>query len=91
MIETGERLNGIAFTLIGITTMLSGIGLSILLITLGGFVETLNSLAVSYGVQIPTFNTYFGVGWAFTALQLTAGFVAMIAGIAILTRPTETK
>jgi hypothetical protein len=87
--ETGEKLNGIAFTLIGITNMLSSIGLIILLLTLGGFLETLGIVATDYGVQIPTFTTYIGVGWAFAILQLIAGFVALADGIAILTKPKE--
>ena len=91
MSKTGEKLNGIAFSLIGITNMLSSIGLIILLLTLGGFLETLGVAATDYGVQIPTFTTYLGVGWAFAILQLIGGFVALVAGIAILTKPKEAK
>ncbi len=89
--ETGDRLNGIAFTLIGVTNMLSAIGLAIILLTISGFLETLGGVALNYNVTIPTFTTYLGVGWGFTILQLIAGFVAMFAGIALLTKPKETK
>ena len=87
--ETGEKLNGYAFTLIGIMFILSSIGLMIFLITIGGALEMLGSLATAYGGQIPTFTTYLAVGWVYTILQLIAGFVALVAGIAILTKPKE--
>ena len=87
--ETGEKLNGYAFTLIGIMFILSSIGLMIFLITIGGALEMLSSLAIAYGGQIPTFTTYLAVGWVYTILQLIAGFVALVAGIAILTKPKE--
>lgn len=90
MSKTGERLTGYAFTLIGVVYIISSIGVMYFLITIGGLLETLGSYMSAYGgVNMPTFTTYFAAGWAFTMLQLVTGFVALAAGIAILTKPKE--
>jgi len=85
----GDKLTGAALALMGLMFMLLSIGFIIFLITVGGLLEALGGLAVYAGVEIPTFTTYLVVGWVYTILQMVTGFVALIAGIAILTKPKE--
>jgi hypothetical protein len=87
--NTGEKLTGSALVLMGVMFMLLAIGFIIFLITVGGLLETLGGMAVYAGVQIPTFTTYLAVGWVYTILQMVTGFVALVAGIAVLTKPKE--
>ena len=85
----GDKLTGAALALMGLMFMLLSVGFIIFLITVGGLLEALGGLAVYAGVEIPTFTTYLVVGWVYTILQMVTGFVALIAGIAILTKPKE--
>lgn len=87
--KTGEKLTGTALVLMGVMFMLLSIGFIIFLITVGGLLETLGGMAVYAGVQIPTFTTYLALGWVYAILQMVTGFVALVAGIAILTKPKE--
>jgi hypothetical protein len=87
--DTGEKLTGTALVLMGVLFMLLAIGFIIFLITVGGLLEALGGMAVYAGVQIPTFTTYLAVGWVYTILQMVTGFVALVAGVAILTKPKE--
>ena len=85
MNKTGERLTGTALALTGIIFILSSIGAMYLLIMVGGLLDALGGLALTAG----TFTTYLAVGWVYTILQMASGFVALAAGIAILSEPKE--
>ena len=85
-----ERLSGYAFTLIGVSELVSSIGLIYLLITIGSLLEMVGGYSYPYGygyVQAPI--SLIVAGWLFTLLVLVTGFVALSAGISILTKPKE--
>ncbi len=84
MVEV-DKLASYAFIFVGISFLLSGIGIIYIMITVIGPLEaTLSTVGTITGGTTPSLTSYIIAGWVFGLLQTITGFFSLIAGIAVL-------
>lgn len=85
-----KKMVSISLILMGVVFLALAIGMIYGLLKIGGFLENLRTMtetmstAGSISMDIPTFSTYFTVGWIFSILILITGLVTLVSGVALL-------